>query len=166
MFVSSVMYMNVQDVNYGFQKSKEMLESSKNHPSHSPSHMESSPPSTILENELTIPTTCADSTTSKYQDKHFLTGVSTECCESGQTSSDQDCFMVDTGNIEEQLSVHFQHGSSVNHEEEMEMTFPRSVYGEIEDKDIASFHNEGAVFCLTYRMVPENIHTPHGRFWA
>ena len=61
---------------------------------------------------------------------------------SGQSGSDQDCFIAD-GNIEEQISSHFQHNRSINHEEEMEMTFPHSVYGEIGDKDIGSFHSEG-----------------------
>lgn len=68
--------------------------------------------------------------------------MSAGCCESGQTGSDQDCFIVD-GNIEEQISSHFQHNSGMNQEEEMEMTFSRSVYGEIGDKDIGSFHSEG-----------------------
>lgn len=31
----------------------------------------------------------------------------------------------------------------MNHEEEMEMTFSHSVYGEIGDKDIGSFRSEG-----------------------
>ena len=48
-----------------------------------------------------------------------------------------------SGNIEEQLT-HFQHGSTVgDHDEEMELQFPRSVYGEIGDKDIGSFHSAG-----------------------
>ena len=113
------------------------LDDSKNHPSHS-SHSVETASSDVLENELTIPTTCAGST----NEKGFLQSVSGGCCESGQTASDQDCFIVD-GNMEEQISSHFQHNSGMNHEEEMEMTFPRSVYGEIGDKDIGSFHSEG-----------------------
>ena len=68
--------------------------------------------------------------------------MSAGCCVSGQSGSDQDCFIAD-GNIEEQISSHFQHNRGINHEEEMEMTFPHSVYGEIGDKDIGSFHSEG-----------------------
>ena len=117
-------------------------EDSKNHSSHSPSDIESSS-SGVLQNELAIPTTDAGSPDNKYQEKHFLANVSTECCETGQTSSDQDCFIVDS-NMEEQLTSHFPHGGTVNPEEEMEITFSRSVYGEIGDKDINSFHNEGA----------------------
>lgn len=118
------------------------LDDRKKHPSHSLHDVEASS-SAVLENELTIPTTCAGST----NNKHFLPSVSAGCCESGQTSSDQDCFIVD-GNIEEQISSHFQHNSAMNHEEEMEMTFQRSVYGEIGDKDIGSFHSEGTFLCV------------------
>ena len=114
------------------------LDDSKNNTSRS-SHDVETASSDVLENELTIPTACAGST----HDKNFL------CCESGQTSSDQDCFIVD-GNIEEQISSHFQHNSAMHHEEEMELTFPRSVYGEIGDKDIDSFHSEGTYDCILF----------------
>lgn len=102
--------------------------------------------SDVLENELTIPTTCAGST----GEKGLLHSVSAGCCESGQTGSDQDCFIVD-GNIEEQMSSHFQHNSGMNREEEMEITFSRSVYGEIGDKDVGSFHSEGT--CLYFVLI-------------
>lgn len=126
---SKILSFSKQDANYGVQKSKEMLDldDRKKHPSHSLHDVEG----------------CAGST----NNKHFLPSVSAGCCESGQTSSDQDCFIVD-GNIEEQISSHFQHNSAMNHEEEMEMTFPRSVYGEIGDKDIGSFHSEGTFLCV------------------
>lgn len=119
------------------------LDDRKNDTSHSSRDVETAS-SDVLENELTIATTCASST----NDKNFLHSVSAGC-ESGQTSSDQDCFIVD-GNIEEQISSHFQHNSAMHHEEEMEMTFPRSVYGEIGDKDIDSFHSEGIYECSLF----------------
>ena len=118
------------------------LDDSKKHPSRS-SHDVETASSAGLEIELNIPTTCAGST----NNKGFLPSVSAACCESGQTSSDQDCFIVD-GNMEEHISSHFQHNTAMNHEEEMEMTFPRSVYGEIGHKDIGSFHSEGICTCM------------------
>lgn len=121
------------------------LDDDKNHPLHSLHGVETAS-SNVLENELAIPTTCAGST----NNKNFLQSVSAGFCESGQTSSDQDCFIVD-GNIEEQISSHFQHNSAMHHEEEMEMTFPRSVYGEIGDKDVDSFHSEeGTCDCILF----------------
>ena len=119
------------------------LDDSKNSPSRSSRDVVKTASSAVLENELTIPTTCAGST----NNKGFLPSVSAACCESDQASSDQDCFIVD-GNIEEHISSHFQHNTAMNHEEEMEMTFPRSVYGEIGDKDIGSFHNEVTRTCM------------------
>jgi len=118
------------------------LDDSKNCPSHS-SHDVETASSAVLEIELNIPTTCAGST----NNKGFLPSVSAACCDSGQTSSDQDCFIVD-GNMEEHISSHFQHNTALNHGEEMEMTFPRSVYGEIGHKDIGSFHSEGIYTCM------------------
>ena len=136
---------SVEDVSYGYQNSKEILENGKNCLPHSQGDMEASSP--MLKNDSTIiPTTCASSTNIKYQEKQFLANVSTESCGSGQAASHQDCFIVD-GNIDEHLSSHFQHSGAVNHEEEMEMSFPRSVYGEIGDKDIGSFHrSEGTKY--------------------
>ena len=96
--------------------------------------------SSLLENELIITTTCAGSATEK---QFPLASVSAACCESGQTSSDQECGFIVHDNLEEHLSSHFEHGSTVNHDEGLDITFPRSVYGEIGDKDIGSFHTEG-----------------------
>jgi len=132
-----------EDINYGFNKNNEMLEGNKNSPTAgSPVVVEPSSSSSLLENELIITTTCAGS----VNEKQFpLPSVSSECCESDQTSSDQDCFIVHD-NLEEHLSSHFEHGNTVhNHDEELDMTFPRSMYSEIGDKDIGSFHTEGGV---------------------
>lgn len=123
--------------------------------------METSSPT--IKNDATIPTTNAGSANSKYQEKHFLASVSAECCGSGQTGSDQDCFIVDE-NIEEQLSSHFQHNSAVNHDEEMEMTFPRSMYGEIGDKDIGSYHSEGTI-CVLFIIIYLFIYLFVDRFY-
>ena len=130
---------STEAIQYGFHKSNKILEDSKDTQSVSPIAMEQSS-SSLLENELIITTTCAGSTNTK---QFPLPSVSTACCESDQTSSDQDCFNLH-GNLEEHLSSHFEHGSTVNHDEELDMTFPQSVYGEIGEKDIGSFHTEGA----------------------
>ena len=118
----------------------------KNHSSHGLSQIESSSAS-ILQNELSVPTTDTGSSDNKYE--KYLSNVSTESCERDQVHSVQDCFMVDS-NMEEQLSSHFPHGNTVNSEEEMEITFQPSVYGEIGDKDINSFPNEGVLLLLFF----------------
>ena len=118
----------------------------KNHSSPSLSQIESSSAS-ILQNELSVPTTDTGSRDNKYE--KYLSNVSTESCERDQVHSVQDCFMVDS-NMEEQLSSHFPHG---NTEEEMEITFQPSVYGEIGDKDINSFPNEGVLLLFFFLHV-------------
>lgn len=138
-----------EDINYGFHKNNEILEDTKNTQSDSTINMEPSSSSSLLETGLIITTTRAGSA----NEKQFpLARVSTECCGSDQTSSDQDCFMVHD-NLEEHLSSQFEHGSTVNHDEELDMTFSRSVYGEIGDKDIGSFHTEGVQCYLNAIML-------------
>ena len=124
------------------KRKNEVLEDSKNTVPASPVEMEAPPSSSSssLESELIITTTCAGSA----NEKQFpLTSVPAECCESDQTSSDQDCSFMVHDNLGEHLSSHFEHGSTVSHDEELDMTFSRSVYGEIRDKDIGPFHSEG-----------------------
>lgn len=133
---------NSSDTDSELLKDKEVSErDNKNHSSHGLSQIESSS-ANILQNELSVPTTDTGSRDNKYE--KYLSNVSTESCERDQVHSVQDCFMVDS-NMEEQLSSHFPHGNTVNSEEEMEITFQPSVYGEIGDKDINSFPNEGGV---------------------
>lgn len=136
-------YFSYKDINFGYKKNNELLEDSKNLLPPSPVEMEapsSSSSSSLLESELIITTTCAGSA----NEKQFpLASVPAECCESDQTSSDQDCSFMVHDNLGEHLSSHFEHGSAVSHDEELEMTFSRSVYGDIGDKDIGPFHSEG-----------------------
>lgn len=127
-----------EDDNYEFGKNNEILEDGKDTQSHPQNEMEESS-STLLDSELIITTTGTITTNSK---QFSLPSVSTACCDSEQPSSEQDCFNLH-GNLEDQLSSPFEHGSAVNHDEDLDMTFPRSVYGGIGDKDMSSFHPEG-----------------------
>ena len=148
----------ILDTDSELLKDKEVSErDNKNHSSPSLSQIESSS-ANILQNELSVPTTDTDSRDNKYE--KYLSNVSTESCERDQVHSVQNCFMVDS-NMEEQLSSHFPHGNTVNSEEEMEITFQPSVYGEIGDKDINSFPNEGVLLLLFFFFTCYNINS----FW-
>lgn len=93
--------------------------------------------SSLLENELSITTTCAD----KVSEKQFVNTIS-EGCETEHTSADQECsFIIAHDNLED-ISSHFEHGNRVNHDEEMDITFSGSEY-QIGGKEIGQFLYEG-----------------------
>lgn len=127
------------DIDHRFHKNDEIAEEDKRTLPDSSAGIEISS-SSLLDNELHVTTTCANT----VNEKQFpLAGATPECCEPDHTSADQDCSFIVHDNLEEHMSSHFEDGHSVDHDEELVITFPRSVYGEISDKDIVPFHAEG-----------------------
>ena len=123
---------------HGFHKNNRILEDNKSSVPDSLFDVEvTSSSSSLLENELSITTTCAD----KVSEKQFVNAIS-EGCETDHTSADQECsFIIAHDNLED-ISSHFEHGNRVNHDEEMDIPFSGSEY-QIGDKEIGQFLYEG-----------------------
>lgn len=119
---------------HGFHKDDRILEDNKSSVPDSLFDVEvTSSSSSLLENELSITTTCAD----KVSEKQFVNAIS-EGCETDHTSADQECsFIIAHDNLED-ISSHFEHGNRVSHDEEMDIPFSGSEY-QIGDKEIGQF---------------------------